>query len=213
MELTTPTGISLLANLTHNFVGNYPLFVPEKTGYGAGKMELSAAPNILRVVMGRSAETATDLDSVTILETNLDDLPGEMLGHALQQILDSGAKDAWITQAQFKKSRPGQVLHVICESIAAEKLANIMMEETGTLGVRYQQWNRFTLQREIKTIQVSIAGTMFNVRVKLARDRTGKIANIKPEFEDVSMIAKELSMPARKVAEAVLHEALRTKEQ
>jgi uncharacterized protein (DUF111 family) len=122
----------------------------------------------------------------------------------MERILDSGAKDAWITPAQFKKDRPGHVLHVICDSTDAERLSDLIMEETGTLGVRSQQWNRFTLRREIMTVKVAIGGKGFDVRVKVARQRSGTIVNVKPEFDDIHTIARELSMPARKVSEAVL---------
>ena len=162
---------------------------------------------MLRVVIGHGIGTEVGTDAVRILETNLDDLPGEVLGHAMQQILDSGAKDAWITPAQFKKNRPGHVLHVICDAPETERLANLIMEETGTLGVRYQQWNRFTLQREIRTIKVEIEGKKFDVRVKFAKQKSGRIVNVKPEFDDIHTIAKELSMPARRISEIVVREA------
>ena len=207
VELATPTGISMLANLVHTFVENYPLLVPETVGHGAGNKQLTNAPNMLRVVIGRGIGTEAGIDTVSILETNLDDLSGEVLGHTTQQVLDAGAKDAWITPAQFKKNRPGHVLHVICDAPEAEKLSNLIMEETGTLGVRYQQWNRFTLQREIRTIKVDIKGKKFDVRVKFAKQRSGKIVNVKPEFDDIHTIAKELSMPARRVSEIVVREA------
>jgi uncharacterized protein (TIGR00299 family) protein len=207
VELATPTGIAILANLAHKFVENYPALVPETIGHGAGKRELNERPNLLRVVIGRGAERTLNVDIVNVLATNLDDLPGEVLGHALQQILDAGAKDAWITPAQFKKNRPGHVLQVICDPADAERLASLMMKETGTLGVRYQLWNRFTLPREITKLTVEIQGRKLDVRVKFARDNSGRIINIKPEFEDIQAIAKELSIPARKVAEIVLREA------
>lgn len=212
VELATPTGMSMLANLAHVFVENYPPLVPEVVGHGAGKRELSEAPNLLRVVIGQSSGSRLDTDTVKILETNLDDLPGEVLGHALERILDAGAKDAWITPGQFKKNRPGHVLHVICDPSEAERLADIIMKETGTLGVRYQLWNRFTLQREIKTLKVEIEGRKFDVRVKLARDRSGRIVNVKPEFDDIHAVAKELSIPARKVSEVVTRDAQRAME-
>jgi uncharacterized protein (TIGR00299 family) protein len=211
-ELATPTGISMLANLAHTFIENYPLLSPEIVGLGAGNRELVSAPNVLRVVIGRGVEREVDTDAVSILETNLDDLPGEVLGHALQQILDSGAKDAWITSAQFKKNRPGHVLHVICDPLETERLTNLIVEETGTLGVRYQQWNRFTLHREIRIIKLEIEGKKFDVLVKFAKQKSGRIDNVKPEFDDIRTIAKELSMPARRVSEMVVRELQRSLE-
>jgi uncharacterized protein (TIGR00299 family) protein len=210
VELATPTGMAMLANLTSNFVENYPPLVPEAVGQGAGKKELAGTPNLLRVVIGHAVETDLDSDAVGILETNLDDISGEVLGQALQRILESGAKDAWITPAQFKKNRPGHVLHVICDSNDAERLSSLIMEETGTLGVRHQLWNRFVLQREIKTLRVEVGGREFNVRVKFAKNRSGRVVNVKPEFDDIYRVAKELPMPIRKVSEAVLREAQKT---
>ena len=212
VELATPTGITMLANLAQKFLDSYPSIIPEIVGYGAGKRELQGTPNMLRVVLGERLGVRTDMDIVQVLETNLDDLPGEMLGHTLQRVIEAGAKDAWISPAQFKKNRPGHVLHAICDPAVADKLAAIIMEETGTLGVRYQLWNRLTLQREIKTVKVIMKGREFSVRVKLAKDRSGKIVNVKPEFDDVQAIAKEISMPAREVSEIVLRDVKRSLE-
>jgi uncharacterized protein (TIGR00299 family) protein len=208
-ELATPTGVSMLASLTKKFLETYPPMIPERVGYGAGKRELAKTPNLLRVVLGRRADQGPGSDIIQILETNLDDLPGEILGHTLQRLLDSGAKDAWITPAQFKKNRPGHVLHAICDPHDAQKLSEVMMREAGTLGVRYQEWRRFTLQREVKTIKVEIAGKTFDVRVKFGRDGSGRILRVKPEFDDVNSIAQVLSIPAREISEIVIHEAKR----
>ena len=206
-ELTTPTGISMLVNLAKVAVTNYPPMVVDAVGYGAGEMDLNSTPNLLRIVIGRSADPFAVEDSVKILETNLDDLPGEVLGHALQLILESGAKDAWFTPAQFKKNRPGYVLHVICSNEDASKISRIMMEETGTLGVRHDTWNRFTLERSTTTLRVEIGTKAFDVRIKVAKDLSGKVLGLKPEFDDIQAIAQSVSMPARQVAEIVLHEA------
>jgi uncharacterized protein (TIGR00299 family) protein len=209
-ELATPTGMAMLVNLTSNFVENYPPLVPEVVGQGAGRKELTEAPNLLRIVIGHGIGTDLGSDAVNILETNLDDISGEVLGHALEQILESGAKDAWLTAAQFKKNRPGYVLHVVCDSNDAERLTSLIMEETGTLGVRYQLWNRFILQREIKSLRVKVEGREYNVRVKFAKNKSGRVVNVKPEYDDINAIAKELSMPVRKVSDAVLREAQKT---
>ncbi len=211
-ELATPTGVSMLASLTKKFLETYPPMIPEKVGYGAGRKDLGETPNLLRVVLGRPIGQGFGSEMIQVLETNLDDLSGEVLGHALQRILNSGAKDAWITPALFKKSRPGHVLHAICEPRDAQEIAEIMMRETGTLGVRLQQWDRFTLQREIRTIRLEIAARMFEVRVKFARDGSGNILRIKPEFEDVQLIAETLSMPAREVSDLVLHEVMQAED-
>jgi len=154
--------------------------------------------------MGTRIETASKAkESVHMLETNLDDLSGEILSHALQSLIEAGAKDAWITSGLFKKNRPGHVLHVLCEPQDAEKLSKIMIEETGTLGVRQQSWQRLTLSREVQSVKVEISSRTFEIRIKLARDENGNIVRVKPEFDDIRMIAKETGLPARKVEREV----------
>jgi uncharacterized protein (TIGR00299 family) protein len=209
-ELTTPTGISMLAALTKKFLTTYPPMIPRNTGYGAGRKELANTPNLLRVVIGDAMSAGSE--TVQVLETNLDDVPGEIVAHALQRILESGAKDAWTTPAVFKKSRPGHVLHAICEPSNAQRIAEIMIQETGTLGVRFQQWNRFTLQRDIEKLKLDVAGRVFDVRIKVARDGSGKIVRTKPEFDDIRAIAEALSIPAREVSDLVLRETIRSKD-
>lgn len=208
-ELTTPTGISMLVSLAGAFLERSAPMIPERVGYGAGQKELVSSPNMLRVVIGQSEEQKLESDLVELLETNLDDVSGEIVGSTLQRILESGAKDAWVTSAQFKKTRPGYVLHAICYPNDLEKITEIIMAETGTLGVRHQQWNRLILEREIVTIQVPFADKMFSVRIKIARDKTGELLGVKPEFEDLDSIARTLSLPAREVSARVLQEARR----
>ncbi len=205
-ELTTPTGISMLASMVNKFLEAYPPIIPDKVGYGAGKRDLVKAPNFLRVVLGQSISPGLGSDVVQVLETNIDDVSGEILGHALQRILDSGAKDVWITPALFKKNRPGHVLHAICDPGDAQGIADIMIRETGTFGVRFQQWNRMTLQREVSTIKFEVAGRVFDVRIKFARDSLGKIVRAKPEFEDVRAIAEAVGMSAREVSNLVMRD-------
>jgi len=209
-ELATPTGISMLANLAGAFLERAPPMIPEKVGYGAGKRELLSAPNILRVVIGQNEEQKFESDLVEVLETNLDDVTGEIVGGTLQRILESGAKDAWVTSAQFKKNRPGFVLHAICHPNDLRKITEVIMAETGTLGVRHQKWNRFILEREVITINVPFGDRMFSVRIKVARDESGELLRMKPEFEDLDLIARTLSLPVREVSARVLQEAAKT---
>jgi len=207
IELATPTGISMLVSLVRKVVDQYPRMKPELVGYGAGKKDLPNAPNILRVVIGDAIGQGFATDTVNLLETNLDDVSGEVLGHTLQRLMDCGAKDAWLTPAQVKKSRPGHVLHAICDVSETERIARIIMEETGTLGVRYQAWNRLKLDRETTTLTVNIAGKEFNMKFKIAHDLAGRLVRIKPEFEDVRKVAGALEMSAREVSELALADA------
>jgi uncharacterized protein (TIGR00299 family) protein len=210
VEVSTPTGVSMLVNLAGSAVESYPAMLPEKVGCGAGTRELSTAPNILRVVLGRALISGRETDAVQVLETNLDDLSGEVLGHTLQYVLDAGARDAWITPAQFKKNRPGNVLHVLCDFNDAAKLAQIVMQETGTLGVRMHVWNRIISPGEVRVVNVKINDESYNVRVKFAKNAAEKISRIKPEFDDVVEIAKKLRRPVREILELVVSEAQRS---
>ena len=206
-ELTTPTGVSILASLVDEFVEAPPLLVPDIVGYGAGSRELEGAPNVLRLIVGVTGEQRFERDSVLVVETNLDDVSGEIVGASVQRILDAGAKDVWVTPAQFKKNRPGYVLHAICARDDLDMVSQTMLTETGTLGVRYQPWNRFILPREDVAIKLEIDNRSFDVRVKVARDRFGKVARIKPEFEDVNSISRSTGVPAREISDLVLEKA------
>jgi hypothetical protein len=209
-ELATPTGISMLASLASAFLERSPPMVPEKVGYGAGKKALASTPNILRVVIGQNEEQKFESEVVEVLETNLDDISGEIVGCTLQRILECGAKDAWVTSAQFKKNRPGYVLHAICHPNDLQRITEIIMKETGTLGVRHQEWNRLILEREVVPIKVPFGDRMFTVRIKIARDKSGELLRMKPEFEDVDSMARTLSLSVREVSARVLQEARKT---
>ena len=209
-ELATPTGVSMLASLASAFIERSPPMIPERVGYGAGERELLSAPNILRIVIGQSEERKYESDLVEVLETNLDDVTGEIVGGTLQRILESGAKDAWVTSAQFKKNRPGFVLHAICYPKDLQKITEVIMTETGTLGVRHQEWNRLILEREVVTVNVPFGDRVFSVRIKVARDESGELLRMKPEFEDLDSIARTLSLPVREVSARVLQEAGKT---
>jgi len=204
-ELATPTGVAMLASLTDSFVETPPALVPERVGYGAGEKEFANSPNLLRVVIGKALDRRRfDRDSVQLLETNLDDVSGEIVGHAMQRILDAGARDVWVTSGQFKKNRPGFVLHAICSGEDLEKIAGIIVRETGTLGVRHQMWERFVLAREIIVVKLPVEGRTFEVRVKVAKDKSGQLLHMKPEFEDVDSIARATTHPFHEIAAMAL---------
>jgi len=206
-ELTTPTGVSILASLVDEFVKSAPPLIPDRVGYGAGKRELTDAPNVLRLIVGQTGEERFERDAVQVVETNLDDVSGEVVGVSVQRILEAGAKDVWVTSALFKKGRPGYVLHAMCGREEVGKISRVIMMETGTLGVRYQPWSRFILQREVVTIKLGFKDRTFDVRVKVARDRFGEIVRVKPEFEDVDLISRETGLPVREISALALDKA------
>lgn len=202
-ELTTPTGAALLANLTSDVVDFYPAMKPLAIGYGAGTREMDGRPNVLRTVEGRNFRATRD--SIVFLETNLDDLPGEVIGYATQRLLKEGAVDVFVTQALGKKSRPVSVISVITDHNACDRLIRILMEETGTLGVRVQEISRVVADRVRERHSFTVQGQTFEIRVKTSRV-DGMVISIKPEYEDLKKIAESLGIPLCQLAEAVKRE-------
>lgn len=188
-ELTTPTGAALLKALAVPTL-NGPALSVEKTGWGAGKKELADRPNALRVWLGTVNEAQTD--SLWLLETNLDDSPGEWVGHAMDKALTCGALDVWLTPIQMKKNRPGTMVSVLCGSEHRDALRTLLFTETSSIGIRERQISRTALERE--HIEVQIAG--HTVRVKIARHR-GKVVNVAPEHDDLEKLARATGRPVK----------------
>jgi hypothetical protein len=194
-ELTTPTGAALLVNMVDEFCEFYPATTIKITGYGAGKLDLGS-PNVLRVMI---AETTVNSDSVSLLETNLDTVTGEVMGHLFSRLQDEGALDVSMIPIIMKKNRPGQLLRVISRPKDCDALVEVIMRETGTLGIRVIDYaHRDIAEREIIPVEVNIDGYKYQVRIKV-----GKIGNeiIKssPEYEDVSKISDETGVPIKDV--------------
>lgn len=208
-ELTTPTGAAILVNLAEEVSGVYPEMAPLKVGYGAGNKDFKEMPNILRVTLGKPLERELLKDSVVILETNLDDATGEVIGYAVDRLLREGAKDVCVIPMFTKKNRPGQILKIIADAKDAERLSRVIIEETGTLGVRVYHCARHILNREVFSVNAQIDGVEEAVKVKVARDGQGKIIQIKPEYEEVKKLAEKTGKPLREIAELV---TLRAKE-
>lgn len=186
-ELTTPTGAAILTSLVTEFVAT-PALAIEQIGHGAGSKDFLEQPNLLRVFLG-SAEprnlTGDEADTVWVLETNLDDLPGEIIGYTLERLFAAGALDAWTTAIQMKKQRPGVVLSVLSHEANLETLEAILFQETHTFGVRRQRWERHKLRREMITVETPWGP----VKAKKGW-RDGYAAIVTPEFEDCAAIAR-----------------------
>jgi len=185
-ELTTPTGAALYINMVNEYIKFYPLMTNKTVGYGAGKFEL-AHPNVLRIVKGfRELEH----ENVSILETNIDDVSGEVLGHVFQGLIKSGARDVSILPTVTKKNRPGHLLRVIAKPQDTQQISEEIIRETGTLGVRVIPYaHRNIAQREVVSMDVLIDDTQFEIDIKVGR--IGKdIISVKPEYEDVKRVAE-----------------------
>jgi len=201
-ELATPTGAALLAALNPTPAQVYPLILPEAIGYGAGSADLSGVPNLLRLVAGRLPREASILlrDQVVVLETNVDDVAGETLGYLVERLMEEGAKDVTILPTVTKKSRPGHLISVIAAPEDEARLARLIIEETGSLGVRVTVCNRHLLARELRPVKIKLGGREMEVRVKVSTDRAGNILQVKPEYEDVRRAAIATGQPLSEVA-------------
>jgi pyridinium-3,5-bisthiocarboxylic acid mononucleotide nickel chelatase len=194
-ELTTPTGAALMVNMVDEFSDFYPLIISKNSVYGAGKFDLEF-PNVLRMVSGTSPMPT---DKISILETNLDDVTGEVLGHTVDRLLEEGALDVTIIPTIAKKNRPAHLLRVISKSSMNDILAETIIRETGTLGVRTIPYvHRNIVNREIIPIEVDFHGQPKTVRIKVAKIGE-EIVNITVEYEDARKVSEELKIPLKDV--------------
>ena len=136
------------------------------------------------------------------METNVDDVSGEVLGHLIERIMEQGALDVSIIPAVGKKGRPAHLIRVISRPWMAEELADRLMRETGSLGVRMMDVPRVVADREIRTVRVELGGREFEVRVKVSRVGE-RILGVKPEHDDLKRISARTGLPLRRVEELV----------
>ncbi len=194
-ELLTPTGAAILAHFASSEV---PQFSSEKTGYGSGAMKLDV-PNALRAVLG-DADDILEKDSIEVLETNVDNVSGEILGNLLEELLASGARDVALIPVTMKKSRSGHIIQAIAKPEDSARLAQKIMEETGSLGVRMMPvTHRLIAKRENKNVKTKIGNSEYDVSVKIASDLKGKIFDVSAEFEDCKRAARVSGVPVREV--------------
>ncbi|MEM3892056.1 MAG: nickel pincer cofactor biosynthesis protein LarC [Nitrososphaerales archaeon] len=202
MELTTPTGASLLAALNPKPTRFYPQIKPLKIGFGGGLKEIDALPNILRIILGSKTVEDTQ-DTIVQLETNVDDVTGEVISRTSEILMKQGALDVATTPAYLKKGRPGWVIKVLCRQEEAFKLSNILMLETGTLGVRTLTIPRYLARRRMETKILNIKGKKYKVRVKVSETPEGKLIRVKPEFKDLEKISEETEVPLTQLQKMV----------
>jgi uncharacterized protein (TIGR00299 family) protein len=200
-ELVTPTGASIAATVVEEWGGLPPLTL-ERVGYGAGTKDLADRPNVVRVVLG-TVDGATS--PVVVLETNLDDLPPELVPDAIERCFAAGALDVWTVPAHMKKGRPGFVLSVLARPDAQAEVARVLLEETTALGVRVSRLERYELDREERTVDVDDRP----VRVKIGI-LDGRIVNVAPEHDDCAAVASATGRSVKSVWAAALARAQQT---
>ena len=195
-ELTTPTGASILVNLVQACSEFYPPMKISSVGYGAGSKDFEEFSNVLKIVHGKTKINLVK-DTVQILETNVDDVSGEVLGNMIEKIMSNGAKDVTITSGITKKGRPTQLISVICDSESMNSILELLVAETKTLGVRIRNSERYVVPRSIKHDTVEIDGHKFPIHYKIV-DGT---SHFKIEFEDIKSISNFLNRPFHNVEE------------
>jgi uncharacterized protein (TIGR00299 family) protein len=209
-EFITPTGAAIVAEFAMQF-GLMPALRVEKIGYGLGLRQLSSRPNVLRAVLGESAQedaasgsaassSRYATDTVTQLETNLDDVSPEISGALLERLLKMGALDAFLAPVQMKKNRPGVLLTVLCEPAAANALADLIFAESTAFGLRMSDKPRLKLERRSETVATEYGP----VSVKFGSDRAGRLLQVAPEFESCRAVAEAAGQPVRAVYAAAL---------
>ena len=191
-ELTTPTGAAILAALAEGY-GPVPAMKIEQIGYGAGQRDLEQQANLLRLIVGE-ATGAPAGEQIWVIETNLDDISGELVSYAAKRLRQAGALDVYATPIQMKKSRPAVMLSVLCRQSDIEQMESILFRETSTLGVRRHAVQRSTLRREPHTVTTrwgSVAGMVAWFGSEPPR--------FSPEFESCQQVAQQHSVPLKDV--------------
>jgi hypothetical protein len=191
MELTTPTGAALAATLSSAF-GVLPPMRISSVGHGAGDRDFKESPNVLRVLIGERTG-APESTVVSVIEANIDDSSPQVLGYALERLMEAGALDASLSPLQMKKNRPGSLLRVIARPQDQELLAQLVFAETSTLGLRIH-----SAERRIETRQIVEVDTQFGkIRIKVSGH--GSFA---PEYDDCRAIAARTGTPLPEVLSA-----------
>ena len=200
-EAVTPTGAALITTLA----GFEPVDIAvDSVGYGAGVRDpraCPACPNVLAIWLGQSSGTPR-LAGLSLLETNVDDVTGEVLGYVQERLFEAGARDVWITPVQMKKNRPGAMLSALVDSAGADAAARLILRETSTLGVRVRPVERYEAERELVDVDTSLG----RVAVKVKR-LDGRPVQAAPEYEACRAVALRTGMTLGEVMRRVRAEA------
>jgi pyridinium-3,5-bisthiocarboxylic acid mononucleotide nickel chelatase len=206
-ELLTPTGAAIITAVCSDY-GPIPEMKTESLGYGAGTREYDDFPNVLRVLIGETESSGVVTDErLWMLETNLDDVSPQIMGHVMERVLELGALDCFFTSVQMKKNRPGVLLSVLCARGDKEALMKLLFMETTTLGVRSYEVERRALERSVLQVETRYGP----IDVKVAH-LDGRIVNEMPEFEQCRQAAVKANVPLKVVEEAARSALAKLKE-
>lgn len=193
-EMCTPTGAALLACHVSTWEPMPPMNV-SRIGAGAGRRDIDELPNLVRFVLGEPIPVATGgRSAAVVIEANIDDVDPRLWPGVLEQLMEAGASDAWLTPILMKKGRPAHTLSVLCGQPQAEAMREIVFRETTTIGVRQEGVEKFALDRE--TVTIDLEGNP--VRVKISRLQEA-VVNVSVEYDDVAAAAAVLGRPVKEV--------------
>jgi pyridinium-3,5-bisthiocarboxylic acid mononucleotide nickel chelatase len=195
-ELVTPTGAAIISSVCNTF-GPIPQLKLEFTGYGAGTREYEKFPNVLRVLVGEDQSSEPGDERLWMLETNMDDISPQILGHVMDRAFELGALDCYFTSVQMKKNRPGVLLSVLCRQEQRVRLGEMLFAETTTLGIRAYEVERRALERSIVRVETQYGP----IDVKVAQ-LNGHVVKEMPEYEHCRQAARKADVPLRVVEEA-----------
>ncbi len=198
-ELLTPTAAAILTTIVDRFCP-LPAMKIDSVGYGAGSLQFEDFPNVLRLILGQTAvESSANADSVCVLETNVDDVSGELVGSITDKLSEHGALDVFTTPIYMKQGRPAVQISVICKIEDVQRLEQILFEQGLTFGIRKQILQRSKLARDFVTVETEFG----EIRIKTGT-LGGKIVNAKPEFSDCVSAAKKHNVPVKTVLDAAV---------
>lgn len=221
MELSTPTGVALvtvLAEITGGGAGPMPDMTVTASGFGAGTADTPGRPNVVQAVLGqelpgdRADSGGRTGREAVIVETNVDDVTPEVLAYTVERLLEAGAHDAWITPIVMKKGRPGHTVHALCDESVRARVAEVLVTETGTLGLRAHRVERWPQARDEITVTIQIDGDEHELSAKLLRSGSGPgvsdavgsgpdgdVLRVDVEFDDAARIARATDRPVREI--------------
>jgi pyridinium-3,5-bisthiocarboxylic acid mononucleotide nickel chelatase len=207
MERVTPTGAALLRMLDVQY-GTLPAMRVTVRGYGAGGRDTPGEPNLLRLLVGETAKDIFDAESIAlpgsepieIIETVIDDATPQLLAYVSELLLEAGAWDVYRSAVQMKKGRTGVQLTVLSSPERAGALRELLLRETTTIGLRWRLENKMALAREFAEVETEWG----KVRMKVARWKSGEIANVSPEYEMCRMLAHQRRVPLKQVMRAAM---------
>ena len=221
MELSTPTGVALvtvLAEITGGRAGAMPDMSVTASGFGAGTADTPGRPNVVQAVLGqalssdRSQPTGRTGREAVVIETNVDDVTPEVLAYTVERLLETGAHDAWVTPIVMKKGRPAHTVHALCDESVRARVAEVLIAETGTLGLRAYRVERWPQARDEITVTIVVDGAEHDLSAKLLRGHTGRsdempgddmlrddVLRVDVEFDDAARIARATGRPVREI--------------